>query len=598
MKSVLCRCLVVLSILLLVAFLQPTASFAGQDERVIIEFAPGSGAALRARIGRAGGEIHYRFDRLNAVAATLPSSAVDALRRNPNVVSIEADALRYPMAVNAEEIVPWGIDAVWDAEGDAGEDLGALTGAGVTVCIIDSGLYTGHEDLEEVTVMGGYPEGWDTDMFGHGTHVAGTIAAQLNELGVVGLAPEVSLYIVKVFGDDGLWAYSSTLVDATERCVDNAEADIISMSLGGTKSMRMEQRQFDSLYAAGVLSVAAAGNDGVPGEEDIDNYPASYSSVVSVAAIDENLDIADFSQNNDQVELAAPGVSVLSTVPYSAIANLTVDDVTYSGNLIDYAALGTASGPLVDGGLCDAGGTWSGAVVLCERGDISFYDKVMNVQNSGGAAAVIYNNEPGNFLGTLGEDDSSASEIPAISLSQEDGQYLVANKLGSTGDMLTNLLSPASSYEKWDGTSMATPHVSAVAALLWSTDPDLSNADVRDAMTATALDLGADGRDMEYGYGLVQAYDAWQYLGEGPGPGDELVLTVSTSRSRGTYYANLSWTGTDQTVHITKNGVFLATVSEGTAYTDSLDRRPSGSFTYQVCETDGELCSNEFTINF
>ena len=151
--------------------------------------------------------------------------------------------------------------------------------------------------------------------------------------------------------------------------------------------------------------------------------------------------------------------------------------------------------------------------MLCERGDISFYDKVMAVQNAGGVAAVIYNNEPGLFLGTLGDD--SGSDILAISLSQEDGQYLVSNKIGSDGTVNSYIEYPASGYEAWGGTSMATPHVSAVAALIWSYDPSLSNRQVRLAKQQTVLDLGVSGRDDYYGFGLVRADAALASLQQG-----------------------------------------------------------------------------------
>lgn len=132
--------------------------------------------------------------------------------------------------------------------------------------------------------------------------------------------------------------------------------------------------------------------------------------------------------------------------------------------------------------------------------------------SNGGAAAVIYNNAPGIFSGTLGE---AGDYILAVSISQEDGQYLVANKIGSVATVTSTFDFPASGYEAWDGTSMATPHVSAVAALIWSWDPSLTNVQIREAMAATALDLGDPGRDVYYGYGLVQAFDAWEYLGGG-----------------------------------------------------------------------------------
>jgi serine protease len=152
------------------------------------------------------------------------------------------------------------------------------------------------------------------------------------------------------------------------------------------------------------------------------------------------------------------------------------------------------------------------------------------------------------------------STIPAISLSQEDGQYLVANKLGKS-TVTSTLIKPASGYEAWDGTSMAAPHVSGVAALVWSYNPNLTNVQIRDALTGSAEDLGAAGRDNSYGWGLVRAFNALQFLGYGgggptptatptetasptpeptatatPPPAGSLVVTVSTDKAT---YANL-----------------------------------------------------------
>lgn len=511
------------------------------QQRVIVYFNPGSKGAVMRALQTAKGQVHYEFDDLDAIAVTLPTQAMQGIQRNPNVTGIETDVLRQPMG----ETVPYGIDMVqardvWDEDRDGTIDAGAATGAGITVCVIDSGIYTAHEDFAGLNILGGYPTGWNNDTCGHGTHVAGTIAAMHNDLGVVGVSPgAVNFYFVQVFGGaDCGWTYSSTLADAANRC-KAAGANIISMSLGGTQKSKLEENTFNTLYSQGILSIAAAGNDG----NTRLSYPASYSSVVSVAAIDENMAIADFSQQNSQVELAAPGVSVLSTVPWIATNTLTVDGTTYQAGHIDYAAYGSASGDLVNGGLCDATGSWSGKVVLCERGSIDFYVKVMNVQNSGGAAAVIYNNAPGNFLGTLG--DGNSSTIVAISLSQEDGQYLVNNKLGQTGSVLSTVPVPGSSYEAWDGTSMATPHVSGVAALVWSGARTKTNAQIRAALTGTALDLGAAGRDVAYGYGLVQACDALEALGGqcgGGGGGTNLPPTANFAYTA----TNLAVTFTDQ----------------------------------------------------
>ena len=523
---------VIAVLLAVVPALTAAGSAPGVFERVWVEYRPGTQAQVRADLESAGARFHYAFERLDSFVVSIPSRALSGLAHSPNVVSIEVDPVRELVKSQVskarvetielpEQVVPYGVDMVqardlWDYDRNGKIDKRAITGEGVPVCIIDTGLFPGHEDFEGVQILGGFsqtnddPTLWTFDGNGHGTHVAGTVTAMNNGIGVVGVSPGmIPLYIVKIFGDDGLWvskAHASDLVEAAFLCADNG-ARIISMSLSGTLYNGKEERAFNELYAANILSVAAASNYGI--EEY--HYPASYDSVISVAAIAEDYVIADFSQFNDQVELAAPGVGVLSTLSYVELNELVVNGETFKGNHIEYAAYGDASGLLVNGGRCLETGSWAGAVVLCERGDISFYDKVINVQNSGGQAAVIYNNEPGNFLGTLG--DGNTAEIVAISLSQADGQYLVANMLGMFATVSSTITMNASGYEAWDGTSMATPHVSAVAALLWSAKPGLSNVQIREAMQVTAMDLGDLGRDVHYGFGLVQAYDAAGYLG-------------------------------------------------------------------------------------
>ncbi len=494
----------------LACLVAPLAVMAGgpdaAHDRYFVEFKQFNSNAA-SQIRAAGGNPIHEFGQYGVIAAQLPAKALNALANNPNVASIAEDPPRYPMA----ETTPYGIPMV---QADLVSDANA---GNRMVCIIDSGYSEQHEDLGSSGVSGTNDSGtgnWNEDTCGHGSHVAGTVAAiGGNNAGVVGVLPggNINLHIVKVFdGADCAWTYSSDLINALNTCTA-AGANVVSMSLGGGKGIGpWEERAFDDAYNSGVLSIAAAGNDGTTNL----SYPASYDSVVSVAAIDENKTVADFSQKNAQVELAAPGVSVLSTVPFIEDVSLTVSGVQYSGNHITNAPRTSGvDGALVNGGLCTSTGSWSGAVVLCERGEVSFYDKVANVESSGGAAAVIYNNEPGGFLGTLG--DGNTSSIPAISLSQEDGQYLVGNELGANGTVVDLLDTPASGYAYYNGTSMATPHVSGVAALVWSHFPTLSNVDIRNTLAATAEDLGAAGRDDSYGYGLVQAKAAVDSLGGG-----------------------------------------------------------------------------------
>lgn len=529
-------------LMLLLSVASPVKADPTDTVRIWVSYREGGKSEVLQALKSSSTKIHFDFPELGAYVVSMPAAALDGILNNPHVIGIEADAERYPITDMAGHVteealsvvdqlgqtVPYGIDMVqardvWDTDRNGVVDEGAPTGANRMLCIIDSGYYQDHADLPNA--IGGYSQvddNWARDGFGHGSHVGGTIAAENNNLGVVGVTPgTVNLYIVKFFADDGNATYASNLVDALSRC-RNAGANVVSMSLGGSRSVRTELKAFNSAFSAGVLSIAAAGNDG----NSAYSYPASYDSVMSVAAIDSNKVVADFSQYNNQVEIAAPGVAVLSTLPYLETNFVTVDGVEYAGGHIEYSSRGTASGALVSGGLCDTVGSWSGKIVLCERGVIDFYTKVSNAQAGGGVAAIIYNNVPGEFLGTLGEGNTST--IIGISLSQEAGQYLVANKIGKTATVFSQLTQPASGYEAWDGTSMATPHVSAVAALVWSANPAWTNTEIRNALISSAEDLGDPGRDVYYGYGLVRARAALEYLGyEGGDPPANTAPTLT-----------------------------------------------------------------------
>ncbi len=466
------------------------------QQRVVVSYKAGGKGPVMAALNKSKGEIHHELDSLNAVAVTLPTAALNGIGRNPHVDYVEADELRYPLA----QTTPYGIPMVEANQVVLGSE------SNQKVCIIDSGYELAHEDLSGNMVDGTNDSGtglWYTDEHGHGTHVAGTVAALNNNTGVVGVVPngQLQLHIIKVFGANG-WAYSSTLASALGEC-ETAGATVVSMSLGGSRANRTERRAFDSAYGRGVLSVAAAGNDG----NTRHSYPASYDSVISVAAIDSTKTVADFSQQTDQVELAAPGVAVLSSVPTGTGSNvsLVVAGTGYEAIGMDGSATGTGEGPLVDCGLGTSECSGSvGAVCLIERGDIAFSDKVLACQNGGGVAAVIYNNVPGSLSGTLG---GVATSIPSVGISQTDGAAL-GGQLGAA----TSVTVETGNYAFFDGTSMATPHVSGVAALVWSHNPGCTNAEIRAVLGSTAEDLGVAGRDNAYGHGLVQAKAAVDFL--------------------------------------------------------------------------------------
>lgn len=147
----------------------------------------------------------------------------------------------------------------------------------------------------------------------HGTHVFGTIGASgLNNEGIRGVISDgnICFLIGRVFGENGDGSRMSDVYDAVEWMVDNG-VKILNLSLGGTQHSETGQKIVNDAWDAGVLLVAAAGNDGTTD----DHYPANFKNVISVAAVDENEYKAGFSQYNNGVDIAAPGVDILSTFP-------------------------------------------------------------------------------------------------------------------------------------------------------------------------------------------------------------------------------------------------------------------------------------------
>ena len=574
---------------LLLSFASTASGEQPDANRVLVKFRPGAAAQAEAALKGAGGKVHRRLDKHRVIAVTVPAQALQGLRNNPNIEYIERDAPRYAYAQTA----PYGIAKVQAPETVA---VGA-DGTGIKVCVIDSGINANHEDFAGVA-LSGYPTGWNSDTCGHGTHVAGTIAAANNDRGVVGVSPgKVSLHIVKYF--DGptckRFSYVSNLIAAADEC-QRAGAKVINMSLGGALPSTTEGNAFANLHNQGILSIAAAGNDG----NTTMSYPASYASVVSVGATDQNNAHASFSQYNAEVEVAAPGVGVYSTYP-TREAQLLVNGTTYAANAITGTAQGSASAALVDGGRCAAAGSWAGKVVLCERGDISFADKVANVTAGGGSAAMIYNNIDGVLAATLG--DGVTSSIPAVTLLQADGLALRASALGQTANVTTVPQTNVSEYTYMDGTSMATPHVAGVAALVWSAKPSATSQQVRDALTSTALDLGTPGRDVQFGYGLVQAFDATEKLlggGGGTTPAAPAGLTGTNNGTvKGQLQVGLAWSGGAATIDVYRNNAKVASgLNNSGRYTDAVKIKGRGTLTYKVCNAGTGTCSGNASVSY
>nr|WP_303647673.1 S8 family serine peptidase [Haloarchaeobius sp. HME9146] len=254
-----------------------------------------------------------------AVVGRFPEQALAGLARHPGVRYVAPDAEVHAVG----EVTPWGIDAIGaTAAHDAGK-----TGVGSHVAILDTGIDPDHQDLQANLGEGvNYSDDPDGDGNGHGTHVSGTVAAVMNNgLDVVGVAPSATLHAVKVLGDSGSGSFSDIIAGidwVTGKAATDwgAHTTVINMSLGAklhprrlyASTIQAICESCQSAWEAGVVVVAAAGND----DDDADkHYPSACDSVIAVAATDSNNQRAWFSNYGSTVELAGPGVGVLSTVP-------------------------------------------------------------------------------------------------------------------------------------------------------------------------------------------------------------------------------------------------------------------------------------------
>lgn len=273
---------------------------------------------------------------IKAVVLQLPDGKVDELsKRLRGVRYIEEDKIAYAASFSTYSDVTWNIKMinapmVWDAFFPTIGD--AAFGLGVVVAVLDTGIDYSHPELRNKVVYCINTVGTRlyrgtnlrncADRNGHGTHVAGIIAASLDNTGVAGVAPRVRLIAVKVLSDSGSGYYS----DIAEGIVEavKAGAHILSMSLGGPSDSSVLRDASYWAYTQGVVQVAAAGNSG-DGDPTTNNvaYPARYSWVIAVAAVDQNMSVPTWSSDGPEVDLAAPGVNILSTYPNNRYAYMS-----------------------------------------------------------------------------------------------------------------------------------------------------------------------------------------------------------------------------------------------------------------------------------
>lgn len=317
-------CLFALLCLLTGGIALPSAADAA-DKRIIIGFRQAPGVAEAAAVTTRKGKIGRKFEHLRAMTATLSDAEITKLKNDPLVAYVQEDAVIQAIApLAAEYQQSWGVSRIGGAVAHCAGHLGT----GAKVAILDTGVDFNHPELRHAfgagtsfvqDLNGGFinPNGEDDN--GHGTHVAGIIAAVSNQTGAVGVAPQATLYAAKVLDGGGI-GLESWIVAGINWAIGQ-KVHIINMSLGIPDSPALRDA-CQAAWDAGILLVASSGNSITPVAGPV-VFPAAYDTVIAVGATDLTDLKASFSNFGPEMELSAPGTAIVSTYlngGYSSIA--------------------------------------------------------------------------------------------------------------------------------------------------------------------------------------------------------------------------------------------------------------------------------------
>jgi subtilisin len=532
---------------------------------------------------------------LKGMAAVVPPGRLAALERDPRVAYVVEDMLR---TIDAQTI-PTGIQRIF-ADDNANIGINGTDDyrVDVDVAVIDTGVDFQHPDLNVVggvNCSGGSPfkrscsSGGDDDHY-HGTHVAGTIAAIDNGEGVVGVAPGARIWAVKVLNSQGS-GYSSWIIAGIDWVAANAGTiEVANMSLGGSG---FNQAEYDAIQGAvnnGVAFAVAAGNSNA----DANNYsPAAFDNVLTVSALadfdgapggsgsptcrnDQDDTLADFSNWGTAVDIAAPGVCILSTFP------------------IEQGSYGTISGTSM------ASPHAAGALaLLASRNNPNNATDVFNLYNQVKNA--------GNFNWTDDSGDGIKEPLLDVSNSTLFNPVLVPGSGGGdpgNSPPSVTIINPANGASFVSGTSIS----------FAGSASDIEDGDLTDSLVWTSSLGGPIGTGGSFSAVLsdgthtvmATATDSDGATGSasititvGGGGGGGITLSVLAYKVRGDKYADLSWSGATSTnVDIYRDGALITTTANDGAHTDGPLGKGGGSATYQVCEAGTSTCSNSVTVSW
>ncbi len=304
------RRLLSLSFVFVLCIIMQPHAFANLQKEVIVQYKSEEGKKIAIQHAS---EVIEEFKNLPFIVVRLEAEPYAKLASHSQIRLFEDnqsiqlnEQAQLMTGASLAEVQHWNLDAmnVHDAW------VNGYTGKGVKVAVLDSGIAS-HPDLKIAGAISFIGDTYD-DVHGHGTHVAGIIAAQHNGFGIAGIAPNVELYAVKVIENDGM-GRALTVIKGIDWAIDN-NIHIINLSFGGLEYSEVLYEAVKSAAESGVLIVAASGNEGTAnGTGATINYPARHDEVIAVASVNRQLIRSPYSGTGIENDFAAPGEDIYST---------------------------------------------------------------------------------------------------------------------------------------------------------------------------------------------------------------------------------------------------------------------------------------------